>query len=226
MKEENGLIELNKVSYDYITASMKVEAVKEVSFSFVPGKLYSIQGSSGSGKSTLLSLMAGLDIPTSGEVLVEGKATAKIDLDLHRRKNVAVIYQSLNLLPLLTVAENIMYPMEINGIKPKEARKRASEYISMVGITEEEFSRFPATLSGGQQQRVAIARALGSTARVILADEPTGSLDSENSKNVIQLLKKLAHERNCCVIVVTHDKMIAEYADIRLEMSDGRLGSP
>lgn len=221
---ETIVLELKKVAYCYKTTYVMVEAIKEANFRFESGKLYAIQGVSGSGKTTLLSLMAGLDLPSGGEVLYEGTSTAKLDLDRYRRENVAVIYQNFNLLPQLTVAENIMYPMELNKVKPKEARVRAKEYVALVGLTEEEFIRFPSTLSGGQQQRVAIARALGTPAKVILADEPTGNLDRENSMRIISLLKALAHERDYCVIVVTHDSEVAGLADMQLVMEDGLLG--
>jgi putative ABC transport system ATP-binding protein len=167
--------------------------------------------------------MAGLDLPTAGGIDYKGTSTHNINLDRHRRENVAVIYQGFNLLPQLTVAENIMLPMQLNGISKKAAKVKALELLEMVGLTESEFKRFPSMLSGGQQQRVAIARALGTPAEVILADEPTGNLDSENSTIVIELLKALAHERGYCVIVVTHDSAVSDLADTVLVMDDGKL---
>lgn len=220
---DKQIMELVDVHYTYTTKYVTVEAVRGVSFGFETGKFYAVQGASGSGKTTLLSIMADLDYPTSGKVLFQGTDLTKISSDKHRRENVAVIYQNFNLLPQLTVAENVMYPMELGGVKPAEAKKRAAQYIKLVGLGEEEFIRFPATLSGGQQQRVAIARALGTSAKVILADEPTGNLDKENTRNVIDILQKLAHEQGYCVIVVTHDSMVADYADVKLFMEDGRL---
>lgn len=218
-----SVLELKNVKYRYVNPYVTVEAVKDTSYSFVKGTFYTLRGASGCGKTTLLSLLAGLDLPSEGDVLFNGKSTRSLKLDRYRRENVSVIYQGYNLLPQLTVAENVMYPMEINGIKPKFARDKALELVALVGLTSEEFRRFPSMLSGGQQQRVAIARALGTNAEVILADEPTGNLDSENSRIVINLLKQLAHERNYCVIVVTHDSAVSDLSDICLQMTDGRI---
>ena len=217
------ILELNNVSYNYVTKYVTVHAVRGVSCRFEKGKLYVLCGASGCGKTTLLSLMAGLDLPGEGEVIYNGQATRGMDLDKHRREHVAVIYQSFNLLPQLTAAENVMLPMELNGVNPAAAREKAGKLTALVGLTDAESARFPSMLSGGQQQRVAIARALGTPAGVILADEPTGNLDSENSMNIINLLKRLAREQEYCVIVVTHDPMMAESADVVLHMKDGRL---
>jgi putative ABC transport system ATP-binding protein len=218
-----SILSLEDVRYRYVTPYVTVEAVRGVTYAFEPGRFYALRGPSGCGKTTLLSLMAGLDLPVSGEVLYEGRSTRRMNLARHRRENVAVIYQSYNLLPHFTVAENIMYPMELNRVKPKTARERASELLAMVGLAAGESKRFPNMLSGGEQQRVAIARALGTPAKMILADEPTGNLDTENSRIVVGLLKKLAHENNYCVVVVTHDPSVSDMADIGLLMEDGRL---
>ncbi len=218
-----SLFELSNVTYQYTTQYVTVEALRGISFAFDMGRLYALRGTSGCGKTTLLSLMAGLDLPTGGDILYDGKSTRSLNLSRHRREHVATIYQGFNLLPQLTVAENVMYPMELNRVRPDAARKKARELISLMGLTEEEFSRFPFMLSGGQQQRVAIARALGTPAKAILADEPTGNLDSENSRNVMNLLLSMAHDHGYCVIVVTHDAAIAEMADVSLLMSDGKL---
>ena len=218
-----AIIEVDDVTYQYVSKYHTVEALKSVSTSFERERYYAIQGPSGSGKTTLLSLIALLDLPTKGEIIYDGIPVSKINPAGHRRKNVAVIYQSLNLLPQLTVAENVMYPMELNKIKSKEAGKRAHELIETVGLTDSEFSRFPHMLSGGQQQRVAIARALGTPAKVILADEPTGNLDGENSRIISSLLKNLAHEKGYCVIVATHDDGVASQADEILYITDGKI---
>ncbi|MGF7144260.1 putative ABC transport system ATP-binding protein [Anaerotaenia torta] len=223
LQENDAVLELKEASYCYETPYITVEAVKKVSYRFEASKFYAIKGASGSGKTTLLSLMAGLALPTGGDLLYTGKSVLQLNLDKHRREHVAVIYQGFNLLEKLTVTENVMYPMELNKIKAREARRRAKEYLALVGLTEEEAMRFPSTLSGGQQQRVAIARALGTPAKVILADEPTGSLDRENSKKIVTLLRQLAQERGYCVIMVTHDHEVAGYADRILEMEDGCL---
>jgi putative ABC transport system ATP-binding protein len=180
-------------------------------------------GKSGSGKTTLLSILAGLDIPKEGSVSYMGKPTKDIDRDRYRREDVAVIFQDFNLFPLLTAVENVMYPLELKGMKEKEAKAIAQEKIRAVGMDEKFYRRFPSMLSGGEQQRIAIARSLASDAPVILADEPTGNLDTENGKNIISILRELAHGQGYCVIVVTHDLSISADADETLSMRDGKL---
>ncbi|MBR4131735.1 MAG: ABC transporter ATP-binding protein [Oscillospiraceae bacterium] len=218
-----SVFELRDVKYVYQSQYQRVEALRGVSCTFEAGRMYAIMGSSGSGKTTLLSLMAGLDVPTEGRVLCENVSTADIDLEKYRREKVAVIYQDFRLFPLLTVTENIMYPMELRGMRPSKAKKRAAELIQKVGLPETTLHRFPAMLSGGEQQRVAIARALGMDTRVILADEPTGNLDSENSANIIDILEALAHEDGYCVVIVTHDAELGERADQTFRLHDGKL---
>lgn len=218
-----SILTLKEVSYTYKTRYQKVEAVKDVSCTFEPGRVYAIVGKSGSGKTTMLSLLAGLDIPTAGQVIYQGSATNELDRNKYRREDVAVIYQAYNLFPLLTALENVMYPLELKGMKTKEARVRAAEVIKSIDLDKEVFKRFPAMLSGGEQQRIAIARAVVSEPKIILADEPTGNLDTENGANIVALLKSLAHNKNCCVIIVTHDLAIAEQADVVLRMSDGQV---
>ena len=218
-----SVIELCDVRYVYQSQYQRVEALRGISFAVGPGKVYAIMGSSGGGKTTLLSLMAGLDVPTGGSVLCEGISTAEIDLEQYRRERVAVIYQDFRLFPLLTAAENVMYPMELRGMKPAAAKKRAAELIRKVGLPETVLDRFPAMLSGGEQQRVAIARALGLETKVLLADEPTGNLDSGNSANIFSILQALAHEDGYCVVIVTHDEELGKQADETLRIQDGML---
>ncbi len=218
-----SILALDNVSYTYKSRYQEVQAVKNASFSFQQGKVYALVGKSGSGKTTVLSLLAGLDLPSEGQVIFGNTSTRQLDRDNYRREDVAVIYQAYNLFPLLTALENVMYPLELKGIKAKEAKAQAAEMIISVGLTEEVFKRYPAMLSGGEQQRIAIARALASRPKVILADEPTGNLDSENGANIVSLLKRLAHEKNCCVIIVTHDLSIAGQADVVLRMQDGEV---
>lgn len=214
-------ISLKNVSYTYQGKYQTVRAVDNVSYDFEPGKLYAIIGKSGSGKTTLMSLMAGLDLPTGGEILVEGKSTKQWNRNAMRRGTVSVIYQNYNLFPLLTVAENICYPLVLKKMKRAKAMELAREMRQRVGLAEAYDNRLPAHLSGGEQQRVAIARSLAQGCKIILADEPTGNLDSKNTQNVVQILRELAHRDNCTVIIVTHDTAVADQADTVLQMRDG-----
>ena len=216
-----SVLKIEDLTYTYKSKYQTVKALKGITYEFEPGKFYALIGRSGSGKTTLLSLLAALDLPTEGQVIYEDKTTAEIDRDLYHRDTVAVIYQSYNLLPLLSVMENVTFPLELK--KVPDAKKIAEEKLRAVGLDETYFKRLPAMLSGGEQQRVAIARALASDAKIILADEPTGNLDTENSEIVIDLLQKLAHEEGYCVIVVTHDLSIADKADEVLRLKDGCL---
>ena len=218
-----GVLELRDVSYTYQTQYQKVEALRNITASFDGGKVYAVVGKSGSGKTTLLSLLAGLDLPTEGEVLCQHVATSQMKLEQYRREQVAVIYQNFRLFPLLTVAENVMYPMELRGTSPKEAREKAKILVEKVGLPETVLGRYPTMLSGGEQQRVAIARALGMDTKILLADEPTGNLDTANSENIYSILQSLAHDDGYCVIIVTHDRTLAQKADDILELKDGKV---
>ncbi len=214
-------ISLHNVSYSYKGKFQTVKAVDDVSYDFEPGKCYAIIGKSGSGKTTLLSLMAGLDLPTEGEILVEGKSTKDWDRNQMRRDAVSVIYQNYNLFPLLTVQENIRYPLDLRKMSRKDATLRANEVRERVELPSAYDKRLPAHLSGGEQQRVAIARTLAQGCKIVLADEPTGNLDSTNTHNIVEILKSLAHDDGCTVIIVTHDPAVAEQADAVLQMKDG-----
>ena len=216
-------IRVENVSYSYQNQYQKIEAVKEVSCSFEDGNMYAITGESGSGKSTFLSLLAGLDRPESGTILVEGENLLEMDRDAYRRKQISVVYQAFHLFPLLNAVENVMYPMELQGISRREARKQAEDCLREVGLGEKIFHQYPKMMRGGGQQRVAIARAMAAQGRILLADEPTGNLDSENEENIVELLKGLAHERDYLVIVVTHNPEVARQADVCLKMKDGRM---
>lgn len=218
-----ALIEARNVRFRYDEKYQSVEVLKGVSCAFEEGNFYALIGKSGSGKSTLLSLMAGLLLPTEGEILYRGQATAKLNLTRYRRENAAVIYQSYRLLPLLTVEENVTYPMELRGLRGKPAREKAEQLLERVDLPAELRHRFPDMLSGGEQQRVAIARAISMESHLLLADEPTGNLDTENSRHIIDLLLELAHKDGYCVIVVTHDPEIAARADCVYQMRDGEL---
>lgn len=215
------VLKLENVSYRYKNGDRLV--VNNVSCAFQGGCLSAVVGPSGSGKTTLLSLMAGLDVPTEGNIFIDGDDLARLDLDLYRRERVSMIFQAFQLFPLLTVLENVCFPMELNGLSKQDAIERAKVFLDSVGIDQEKYRRYPANLSGGEQQRVAIARTLASGARVLLADEPTGNLDKANGEKVVEILRDLAHEQGYCVIIVTHDPTIAEQADKVWHMSDGIL---
>ena len=197
--------------------------LQDVSFTLEQGQTLAILGSSGSGKTTLLSIMAGLDRPAHGEVYLGDRELGGMDMDEYRRRYVSVIFQAFHLFPLLTVLENVCFPMELNGVSEQEARERARLELERVGIAAEKHRRYPSQLSGGEQQRVAIARALSSGAQILLADEPTGNLDGENSRNIVDILTRLAHEDGYCVVIVTHDPAVAEAADTVYTMTDGVL---
>ena len=214
-------ISLQNVSYTYKGKFQTVKAVDNVSYDFEAGKCYAVIGKSGSGKTTLLSLMAGLDLPTEGEVFVDGKSTRDWDRNQLRRDAVSVIYQNYNLFPLLTVQENIQYPLDLKKIPRKQAASLVREVRDRVELPANYDKRLPSHLSGGEQQRVAIARTLAQGCKIILADEPTGNLDSTNTRNIVEILCSLAHDDDCTVIIVTHDPAVAEQADVVLQMKDG-----
>ncbi len=206
------MIHLENVSYRYKNGKQNV--FSNVSFQFEKGNLYCITGPSGCGKSTLLSLMAGLDVLDTGEIYIENEPISKADRDRLRREKVTMIFQSFQLFPLLTAQENVSYPLEMSGIDHKIAMEKAAELLLSVGIKKEEQNRYPSKLSGGQQQRIAIARALATGARIILADEPTGNLDAENARRIMNILRDLTRNNGFCIIVVTHDMEIVKQADV------------
>ena len=216
-----SILTLEHVKYQYHGADDY--AVKEATSSFELGKLYAIMGPSGSGKSTLLAILAGLDEPTEGTIFFEKIALKDLDLDRYRREDISMVFQAFHLFPLLTVLENVCFPLDLLGVEKRASRERAKHLLLRVGIQEEQFKRFPSQLSGGEQQRVAIARSLASGARVILADEPTGNLDGENTQKIIDILTSLARDEGYCIIIVTHDMDVAGRADVVLRMKDGIL---
>jgi len=216
-------LSLNDVKYEYRNKYQTVHALAGVSCEFRCGVFYAVMGKSGSGKTTMLSMLAGLDDPTSGEVMLGDLAVRELDRDKYRLDHISVIYQSLNLFPLLTAIENVMFPLEYKKVPRQEAREIAVEKLLSVGIDESMHRRLPSMLSGGEQQRVAIARALANKTEFILADEPTGNLDTENSLLIVRLLKDLAKKEDVCVVVVTHDPAVSEEADEVLRISDGQF---
>ncbi|MCI8585285.1 MAG: ABC transporter ATP-binding protein [Lachnospiraceae bacterium] len=217
------ILRAEHVSYSYQTKYQKVDAVKDVSCAFEQGKFYAIIGESGSGKSTFLSLLAGLDVPSEGKIYVQGQSLNQMDRDAYRLNQASVVYQSFHLFPLLTALENVMLPMEFKKIRKKDASVRAEKLLKRVGLGERIFRQFPKMMSGGEQQRVAIARAVAAGGEIILADEPTGNLDSENEQKIVELLKELAHEDGYTVIVITHNQGVAAETDHVFRMTDGKL---
>ena len=218
-----AILTVNQVEYTYQTKYQTVYALRGVDCSFEPGQMTAIVGSSGSGKTTLMSLLAGLDVPTAGSICFRDKSTAEMDRDAWRLESVSVIYQNFNLFAHLTALENAAYPLYLQKRPKKEAEEAAAAQLTAVGIRPDQFGRFPRMLSGGEQQRVAIARALAAGSELILADEPTGNLDEENSRNIFSILRELAHERERCVVVVTHDMDLAERTDRILKIQDGKI---
>ncbi|MBR0092121.1 MAG: ABC transporter ATP-binding protein [Lachnospiraceae bacterium] len=216
----NGL-ELRDISFSY--PKSKKPVLEGLNVVFEEGRVSSIRGYSGAGKSTLLYLVAGLDVPRSGQILWNGEEVNQRDLGSYRRHTASMIAQSYLLFPGRTVMENVCYPLMLGGYKESEMRKEASTYLEMVHIDESLYDRLPGALSGGEQQRVAIARCLATHTPLIAADEPTGNLDEDNTVDVIQILKRLAHEENKTVIIVTHDRMVADNADVRFILSKGNI---
>ena len=213
------------VSRRFVVGGEDVWAVRDVSVSVAPGELLALIGRSGSGKTTLLNIIAGLDRPTEGEVEIDGRRIDTMgegDLNLLRRKQLGFIFQSFGLLPLLSAQENIELPLRIAGYGHRDRTERARRMLDLVGLTRRAHHR-PYELSGGEQQRVAIARALASEPRVILADEPTGELDSATATIVFGLLKDLARREGLTVITCTHDRLVMELADRVEELADGRI---
>ena len=222
------MLEVKKLTKEFSSAGGTVTAVKNISFSVPQGQFASIIGKSGSGKSTLLSLLGALDHPSEGTIEVAGKDITTMHdhaLIAYRCKEIGFIFQSYNLIPNLSALENVMLPMEFAGQKPSERKTRATALLNQVGIAEEKQQRKPGRLSGGEQQRVAIARALANKPHLILADEPTGNLDSQNGKMIFDLLHSLTRSENTTIIAVTHDLAIAGKTDVTFRLQDGQLTS-
>lgn len=199
------------------------KALDGVDLNINQGEFVAIIGASGSGKSTLLNMIGGLDNPTSGEVQIGGKEIGNMNADeltVFRRRNIGFIFQNYNLIPVLNVLENITLPIELDGKSPDESF--ITEIIDILGLKEKIY-KMPSQLSGGQQQRVAIARALASKPSIILADEPTGNLDSVTSEEVLELMKKMSEQFHQTIVMITHDPNIASKADRTIKISDGKV---
>jgi putative ABC transport system ATP-binding protein len=220
------MLSVTGLTKTFSSGSDPVHAVNNVSFEVPDGVFASIIGKSGSGKSTLLALLGALDKPTSGTIQVgDSPITSLHDRDLikYRRSRIGFVFQSYNLIPNLTAIENVMLPMEFAGMSKKDRRKRATELLAQVGIEDHKHERKPARLSGGEQQRVAIARALANKPKLILADEPTGNLDSATGKLIVNLLHELARKHKTTIVAVTHDLEIARQTDLTFKLADGKL---
>lgn len=216
-----SVLTMDNVSYRYSGATKTV--LKKISAEFVGGKLYAIMGKSGSGKTTLLSLISGLDNCSEGSINFGGVPLSQIDRDQYRAESIGVIFQGYNLLTNATAVENIVLSMNISKTKDGNKKKVAYELLDKVGIDKETADRKILKLSGGEQQRVGIARALSHNPDIIIADEPTGNLDNDTEKNIMSILKSLAHDDNKCVVVVTHSKKVSTYADVLLGLNYGSL---
>ncbi|MES2155213.1 MAG: ABC transporter ATP-binding protein [bacterium] len=220
------MISVRDVRKRFETPAGPVDAVAGISLEIPEKSFVAIVGKSGSGKSTLLSLLGALDSPTSGTVTIDGVDITKLGaggLRKVRCEKVGFVFQAYNLVPNMTAIQNVMLPMEFAGLAPGRRVKRAKIMLDLVGLDADKHDKRPGKLSGGEQQRVAIARALANKPKLILADEPTGNLDSETGKRIIDLMKRLARSEDMTVIAVTHDTAMAQQADRSYTMADGRL---
>jgi len=219
------VIELKNVSKTYELGDEKIIALDQVNLKIDKGDFIAIMGPSGSGKSTLADIIGGLDVPDEGEVLVDGQSLAKVsdtDLSNYRNKRVGFIFQTFNLQPVYTAIENVQIPLIFAKIAPSERKKRAIECLKLVGL-EDRMKHRPSQLSGGQRQRVCIARALANNPEVIIADEPTGNLDSKKGQEIVQILKELNQKMGVTIIVITHDPDVARAAKKVIQIHDGRI---
>jgi len=217
------ILEIKNLCKVYGEGETRVDALKNISFEVDQGEFVAVVGPSGSGKSTLLHILGGVDVPTSGVVRIAGTDIGKLDenkLAIFRRRQIGLIYQFYNLIPILNVEENLTLPILLDGKKPDQ--KLLEDLVEKLGLSERR-SHLPNQLSGGQQQRVSIGRALMNHPALLLADEPTGNLDTENSKEIIALLRKFNRENNQTVIIITHDERIALAADRVITIEDGRI---
>lgn len=208
-----SILSLQNISFSYD----KTPVLRDISYEFEKGKMYCIIGKSGAGKTTLLSLLSGLAAPTSGDIVYDGKSISKIDKYTFRSKYIGVVFQSFNLITKYTALENVVLSMDVANYKTKSKRARALQLLESVGLDEDEANRRVLKLSGGQQQRVAIARALSYDPDIILADEPTGNLDRDTQKEIMDIFRELV-DQGKCVILVSHSPDVAEMCDERYEL--------
>ncbi|MEG0452898.1 MAG: ABC transporter ATP-binding protein [Coprobacillus sp.] len=221
--DENVVLSFHDVCYHYVDGSRQVNILKDASYEFERGKIYAIVGASGSGKTTSLVLAGGLDSPKSGKIIYKGEDISKIGLTKFRRSDVSIVFQSYNLINYMNALQNVISAIDISRIKVPNKKQYAMDILKGLGLTAEESLRDIRKLSGGQQQRIAIARAIAKDVDLILCDEPTGNLDEETSKGIIQTFIDLAHDQNKCVIVVTHSAHFASLLDVQLRIHQGQL---
>jgi putative ABC transport system ATP-binding protein len=221
-----AILEAREVTREYRMKAETVRALSGVSISIEPGEFVAILGTSGSGKSTLLHLLGGLDRPSSGEILFDGRSLGPLssrEMAAYRRSSVGMIFQSFHLLPTMTARENVMLALALAGMARGERYQRAAELLDRVGLSHR-LDHLPSELSGGEQQRVSIARALANRPRVLLADEPTGNLDSRRAADILDLLATLCREEKMAVLLVTHDEALASaYATRVIRLRDGEV---
>ena len=215
-----SILSVRNVSYSYPDGNKMRGILSRVSYNFEKGKFYSILGVSGSGKTTFLSLISGLDSPMDGGIFYEDKNIEEIGLEKYRKNDIGIVFQNYNLIPYLNGYQNVLVAMGISDNTDKATMKQdAFQYLESVGIDKQTALRKVNQLSGGEQQRVAIARALSTDISILMADEPTGNLDKETAQTIIEIFKRLAHEEDKCIIVVTHSDMIANESDIILKLN-------
>lgn len=221
----NPAIAVREVTKTYAEGSAGVPALRGVDLDVYPGELVLLMGPSGSGKTTLLSIMGCILTATSGSVKIAGTEVSRLkekELPKIRLENIGFVFQGFNLFPTLTAGENVELMLDLKGIRKSDARKRAGELLEQVGL-DGKYHSFPSDLSGGQKQRVAIARALAGDPQILLADEPTAALDSTTGRNIMQMMRDLAHERGRAVVIVTHDSRVLEFADRSIRIEDGLI---
>lgn len=219
----NPILEFKNITYYYSSGEKKVSILEQANYVFETGKLYTIVGPSGSGKTTTLTLAGALEAPKDGGVLFKGEDIKQIGYTRYRNEKIGIVFQAYNLLNYLTPLQNVMAAMEITGNAIENRKERAENLLFRMGLTKEQMKRNINKLSGGEQQRVAIARAISTNADVVLADEPTGNLDVETAKEIIDIFKQLAHEDGKCVIAVTHSQDFAEQADVVVKLENHSL---
>jgi ABC-type lipoprotein export system ATPase subunit len=226
VNENGSLIKTEELIRHFTMGTHRIRAVDGVTLAIPSGNMVAITGASGCGKTTLMYLLGALDRPTSGRVLVDGVEVSSLsrrEVVEYRRSKVGFVFQAYYLVPNLSALENVMLPLDLCGIPKRQQRNRAEELLGQVGISEDRVNHRPGKLSGGQQQRVVVARALANNPALILADEPTGNLDRQSGRQIIDLLLKLVETQGRTVVVVTHDSVVSRKAHLRVRMADGKI---